>query len=65
MVQDRRGSTGELQGMRLFGLDMITPYSASFDAEHAGKMVHYMLRWQFKDGTYSRWSETVSATITG
>lgn len=46
-------------------LDTATPYLNEFDGADAGKMVHYMLRWQLKDGTYSSWSETLSATIAG
>jgi hypothetical protein len=46
-------------------LDANTPHVVEYDAEHAGKMVHYMLRWQFRDGSKSAWGETVSATITG
>lgn len=46
-------------------LDTGSPHLVEYDAEHAGKMVHYMLRWQFKDGSKSAWGETVSATITG
>jgi hypothetical protein len=45
-------------------LDTATPYVAQFGPEHAGKTAHYLLRWQFKDGSYSPWSETISATIT-
>lgn len=46
-------------------LDTATPYVKEFDGADAGKMIHYMLRWQLKDGSYSSWSETVSATVTG
>lgn len=46
-------------------LDTATPYVREFDGADAGKMVHYILRWQLKDGSYSSWSETVSATVTG
>ena len=46
-------------------LDTATPYVKEFEGEDAGKMIHYMLRWQLKDGTYSAWSETISATVTG
>lgn len=46
-------------------LDTATPYVRDFDGADAGKMIHYMLRWQLKDGSYSSWSETVSATVTG
>jgi len=46
-------------------LDTATPYLNQFEGEDAGKMVHYMLRWQLKDGSYSAWSETISATVAG
>lgn len=45
-------------------LDSATPYTVQYPPEHAGKTVHYMLRWQFNDDTVSPWGETVSATIT-
>lgn len=32
--------------------------------EHAGKIVHFMLRWQLIDDSVTPWGETVSATIT-
>lgn len=47
------------------GLDTKTPYVWEFEAEDVGKMVHYMLRWRFRDESTSPWSETVSATVTG
>jgi len=47
------------------GLDRKTPYLSEFDAEDVGKMAHYMLRWQLTDETFSPWSETISATVTG
>jgi hypothetical protein len=47
------------------GLDTKTPYTWEFDAADVGKMVHYMLRWRFRDESTSNWSETVSATVTG
>lgn len=46
-------------------LDTAPPYLYEFDGEHAGQMVHYMLRWALRDGGDSPWSETVSATVTG
>lgn len=46
-------------------LDTATPYVYEFDGEDAGKMIHYMLRWALRDGGYSPWSETVSATVAG
>lgn len=46
-------------------LDTATPYILEFNGADAGKMIHYMLRWQLKNGTYSAWSETISATVTG
>ena len=46
-------------------LDSNSPYTAEYPGEDAGKMAHYMLRWQMRDGTFGPWSETVSATITG
>lgn len=46
-------------------LDTATPYVSEFDGEDAGKMIHYMLRWALRDGGYSPWSETVSATVAG
>lgn len=46
-------------------LDTATPYLNEFDGAEAGKMIHYMLRWALKDETYSAWSETISATVTG
>jgi hypothetical protein len=46
-------------------LDTQTPYVVDFDPADAGKTAHYMIRWQFKDGSKSAWGETVSATITG
>ena len=46
-------------------LDTATPYVKEFDGADAGKMIHYMLRWALKDETYSAWSETISATVTG
>ena len=47
------------------GLDSKTPYAWEFDAADVGKMVHYMLRWRFRDESTSAWSETISATVTG
>jgi len=47
------------------GVDRKTPYIWEFDAEDVGKMAHYMLRWQFNDDSFSPWSQTVSATVTG
>lgn len=47
------------------GLDTKSPYVWEFEAEDVGKMVHYMLRWRFRDESTSAWSETVSATVTG
>jgi hypothetical protein len=47
------------------GLDTKTPYTWEFDAADVGKMVHYMLRWRFRDESTSAWSETISATVTG
>lgn len=47
------------------GLDTKTPYTWEFEAEDVGKMVHYMLRWRFRDESTSAWSETISATVTG
>lgn len=46
-------------------LDTATPYVKEFEGEDAGKMIHYMLRWQLKDNSYSPWSETISATVAG
>ncbi|HEY0460050.1 MAG TPA: hypothetical protein VGC97_13015 [Pyrinomonadaceae bacterium] len=40
-------------------LDTKTPYAWDFDAEDAGKMLHYMLGWRLT------WSKTISATVTG
>lgn len=45
-------------------LDTRTPHVVDFDPEDAGKTAHYLLRWQFRDGSKSAWSETLSATIT-
>ena len=47
------------------GLDTLTPYTANYEAEEAGKMAYYMLRWNMRDGTLTPFGETVSATITG
>jgi hypothetical protein len=47
------------------GLDTKTPYTWEFEAEDVGKMVHYMLRWRFRDESTGAWSETISATVTG
>jgi hypothetical protein len=46
-------------------LDTATPYMVEYTGDAAGKTAHYMLRWQFRDGSRSAWGETVSATITG
>ncbi|MFZ1701491.1 MAG: hypothetical protein WBO10_14310 [Pyrinomonadaceae bacterium] len=46
-------------------LDTNSPYTVDYDGEDAGKMAHYMIRWQLRDGTFGALGETVSATITG
>lgn len=45
-------------------LDSASPYEISYTGEEGGKIVHYMIRWALKDGTYSGWGDTVSATVT-
>ncbi len=44
-------------------LDVRTPHMIDFDPEHAGQTAHYMMRWQLREGGYSAWGETESATI--
>ena len=39
--------------------DTAPPYEVHYSGEDGGKIVHYMLR----DGTFSGWGDTVSATI--
>lgn len=46
-------------------LDTETPHVINYTQADAGKVAHYMLRWQLKGGGFSAWSETISATITG
>jgi hypothetical protein len=45
-------------------VDSATPYLAEYTGADGGKIAHYMLRWRYRDGSTSAWSETVSATIT-
>jgi hypothetical protein len=42
-----------------------TPTLVEHQSPDAGKPAHYKLRWRFRNGEASSWSETVSATITG
>lgn len=44
-------------------LDASTPYVTEYDGADGSKTAHYMLRWRYKDGSTTAWSETVSATI--
>ena len=46
-------------------LDTRTPYVIEYDGEDAGKIVHYIFRWRFRDESTSPISETVSATVAG
>lgn len=46
-------------------LDTETPYYCEYSGADVGKMVHYMMRWRFRDESTSPWSETISATVTG
>lgn len=46
-------------------LDSSTPYLLVHNAADAGKLAHYMLRWQNTRNEFGPWSETISATITG
>jgi len=56
--------TGEKE-LKYLASDTRSPYIVHFEAEDAGKMVHYMLRWLNTRNEPGPWSETISVTISG
>lgn len=46
------------------GLDTRSPHLVEHDSENGNKTAHYLLRWQYHDGSLGAFSETASATIT-
>ena len=54
-----------LKECNFLSLDTRTPYVIGYDGEDAGKTVHYMIVWRFRDDSVSPISETVSATVAG
>ena len=56
---------GDVSECTFVTTDSETPYLVEYSADEAGKMVHYLTRWRFRDGGVGAWGETVSATVTG
>ena len=44
-------------------MDTASPYLIHYTGDEGGKPVHYMLRWQLKDGTRGGFGQTVTATV--
>ena len=44
--------------------DTASPYEINYTGAEGGKIIHYMLRWHLRNGSYSGWGDTVSATVT-
>jgi fructose-specific component phosphotransferase system IIB-like protein len=57
------GSPDGVVGMQYLGRVGGSPYVVTYDAEDAGKTVHYAMRWVDTKGCTGGWSETESATI--
>jgi hypothetical protein len=55
---------GDEKDCTFLALDSATPYVAEYTPAESGKMAHYLLRWQLRDGSRTAFGETVSATIT-
>ena len=44
-------------------MDTTTPYIVEYPGEDGGKLVHYMVRWQLKNGGKTPFGDTASATV--
>ncbi|APR76705.1 Hypothetical protein A7982_02052 [Minicystis rosea] len=53
----------DASGWAFIALDTRTPYADEHEAEDAGKLAHYRLRWQNTKGEPGPWSDVITARI--
>lgn len=60
LLQNRRPAARRRKECTFIGVSVKSPFFVEQDSAKANKAAHYLLRWQYRDGSLGAFSETAS-----